>query len=135
MDKEAVHAVVITGTVLCAVWVVLAEEIFINVFTVWNLVPVLEGYVLYRWAAKTNKASAYGGAIGFAMLGVGFTILAHAAWFFDWGQTKTGSSTSALIFIILPIYAAILGAVGYIVGWGITWIMYRRKNMPPNEGS
>jgi hypothetical protein len=37
----------------------------------------------------------------------------HAAWLFDWGGTATGSSTSGLIFLFLPLYALVMGAAFY----------------------
>jgi hypothetical protein len=40
-------------------------------------------------------------------------MFAHAAWAFDWGRTATGSSTSGLIFIFLPIYAVVLGGLAF----------------------
>jgi hypothetical protein len=58
--------------------------------------------------------------IGFAfytIISLGLLLFGHLAWYFDWQGTKTGSSTSGLIFIFLPLYAVILGGIGYLFGW------------------
>ena len=38
------------------------------------------------------------------------------AWFFNWNDIKTGSSTAGLIFIFIPIYSLISGGIGYLIG-------------------
>jgi ABC-type lipoprotein release transport system permease subunit len=53
----------------------------------------------------------------------------HAAWILDLGDTKTGSSTSGLMFVFLPIYAMLAGLVGAVSGALVGWIvsMHQRE--------
>jgi hypothetical protein len=102
---------------LCVLFIAFAEGI-INPFIPWNLVPVVIGYFLTRRAmvGTVPGQNAAWPAAGYNAAGVGTVIFFHMAWLFDWGGMATGSSTSALIFIFLPAYALIAGAVGFLVG-------------------
>jgi hypothetical protein len=41
----------------------------------------------------------------------------HIQWYFDINGAATASSTSALIFAVLPVYCLILGVIGYAFGY------------------
>lgn len=104
-----------------AVFLVVAEGVGINLFTVWNLLPLAIAVVVYLLARKRGKSlfGAYGFLLG-SMLVSGLT---HLAWMTDWNGTMSGSSTSALIFLFIPIYSVIAGLIGWLAGIGIG---YRR---------
>ena len=103
--------------IVLAIFVFVSEGVAFNVFTVWNMLPLIISFVLYVNA--TTKGSTPYGAYGFLIGSMLLSSLIHLAWFFDWGETKTGSSTSALIFIFIPIYSLIPGGIGYAIGKGV----------------
>ena len=98
-------------------FLIFSEGVSINIFTAWNLTPLIVSFALYSYAKKKGKHlfGAYGFLIG-SMLVSGYI---HLAWMFDWGGTATGSSTSALIFIFIPVYSVIAGLMGLAVGIGL----------------
>ena len=103
---------------IIAGYIALAEGV--HLFAVWNMIPVAIGYVLLRGARRKGLRTKP--ELAFIVASCGLLLFAHAAWMFDWGGTATGSSTSALIFIFLPIYASILGAIA----WGVMRLFTRR---------
>ena len=53
----------------------------------------------------------------FALGANGFMLFVHVMWYFDTDGAKTGSSTSALIFAVMPIWAFIFGgALAFLNG-------------------
>lgn len=106
---------------LLLVAVIALAEGPLNLFWVWNAIPVALGYVLLRRAR--NRAFWPAPEIAFIALSCGLLLFAHAAWAFNWGRAATGSSTSALIFIFLPIYAVLLGGLAF----GILRLFTRRE--------
>jgi hypothetical protein len=103
--------------------IVRAEGTF-NFFTVWNCLPVVLGYVALLGGIQMRGPHSVAVITG-AMVATLFSAIFHLAWLFDWGRTATGSSTSALAFIFVPIWAFILAAVMAIVAWGIAYIVQR----------
>lgn len=99
-----------------------------NPFTVWNVLPLLlAGVVVHRSADKVGsggsiRPSVSGTACGFAMAVVAVLSLGHLAWLFDWGGTATGSSTSALLFLVLPPLALFVGSVLWAIIKLVLWI-------------
>ncbi len=102
-----------------SLFIYITEEASFNVFTIWNMLPLIISLAIYKLGhkqgTKTNIYGAYGFLIG-CMLLTGYI---HLAWFFDWEGTKTASSTAGLIFIFIPIYSLIPGGIGYFIGRGI----------------
>lgn len=98
-----------------------------NPFTVWNVLPLLlAGVVVHRSTDKGGsdgsiRQSVSGAARGFAVAVAAVVSLGHLAWLFDWGGTATGSSTSALLFVVLPLLALLAG----VVAWGVAAVMGR----------
>ena len=86
-------------------------EGFTNPFWIWNCVPIAASYALLYRARKqgTNPLA----AIAFFVIACGTVLFAHAAWLNDWNGIATGSSTAGLMFIILPVYACVLGAAAF----------------------
>ena len=93
-------------------------EGFLNPFAYWNNAPILFAYFVLQETGKGEFEIPLAGTLTFSVFTVGLVVLAHMAWFFNWGSMTTGSSTSGLIFIFIPIYALIAGVVGLILGWG-----------------
>jgi len=103
---------VITYAILFASAIFVAYvEGFLNPFWVWNVLPL--GLAVGLLARARRRDSPTGPALAFGVGAVGATLFVHAAWLFDWGGTATGSSTSGLIFLFLPLYALVIGAAFY----------------------
>ena len=101
-----------------------------NPFTVWNILPLLLGwFVVHRSAIKPDSGASIRqcvsvAASGFAVAVAAVVSLGHLAWLFDWGGTATGSSTSALLFVMLPFLALFAG----IVPWAVIKLVLWTKN-------
>ncbi len=78
--------------------------------------PLYISYLLINSAIKSNSTSRLLSAYGFMAFSIIFSIFYHITWYIDWQGTRTGSSTSALIFVWLPLYSLIPGFVGYMLG-------------------
>ena len=92
------------------------EGVVLNIFIIWVLLPIYIGYtiVIKAWKIKSRKKLWEG--YNFLGASIGFSYLYHLVWFFDWDGAKTGSSTSALIFVWGPIWAVLFGYIGYFIG-------------------
>jgi hypothetical protein len=77
-------------------------------FTVWNCLPVAAGFGMLVAGLHTRGAIAVA-CVTFAVSATSLVTLFHLAWLFDWGGTATGSSTSALAFIFVPIWVCLRG--------------------------
>jgi len=92
------------------------EGVLLNPFIVWTSLPLYVGYTIVSSGWKTGSGRKLSQGYGFLILSIAFSYLYHLAWYLDWDHTKTGSSTSALIFVWFPIYAVVIGYVGYFLG-------------------
>jgi hypothetical protein len=97
-------------------------EGFLNPFVVWNALPFGLGFGFVRQAERGNRP--LGAAVGFSIGAGGLSLLFHCAWLFDWGGTASGSSTSGIAFLFLPVFALVPGAIGRAIGRGLD----RRRN-------
>ena len=86
-------------------------EGFTNPFWIWNCVPIAASYLLLSRARKKEINPLP--EIGFFVVACGTVLFGHAAWLYDWGGTATGSSTAGLMFVILPVYACVLGGAAF----------------------
>jgi hypothetical protein len=109
--------VFLTVIVALAAFMYLAAGVPFNVFTAWNMLPLLISLILYALAIKREYLlyGAYGFLLG-SMLVSGFF---HLSWLFDWDETATGSSTSGLAFIFIPFYSLVSGGIGFAIGTGV----------------
>ena len=82
-----------------------------NPFWIWNCVPVAISYLLLRRARQ--KVIYPLPEIAFFVIACGAVLFGHAAWIYDWGGTATGSSTAGLMFLMLPVYATVLGGAAF----------------------
>jgi hypothetical protein len=86
-------------------------EGFTNPFWIWNSVPIAASYLLLSRARQSDINPLP--AIAFFVIACGTVLFAHAAWLYDWGGTATGSSTAGLMFVVLPVYASVLGGATF----------------------
>lgn len=92
------------------------------VSVLWNCLPVLVALALViasRHSGPTIRFAGYGFSAGAA----GLVVFGHILWAFDIGKTATGSSTAALMFLFLPAWAVILGAITAVLAGliGFAW--------------
>lgn len=111
---------------LIAIFIAFVEG-FLNPFALWNLLPVAVGYSLVEdaYTKSSTDRSRLWPAAGYNLICTSFVIFIHMAWFFDWDRFATGSSTSGLVFLFLPVYAFAGGMAGLLVGY----IFRRRYSM------
>lgn len=116
MEKKILRALNIIF-ILCILIIAVAEG-FINPFILWNIIPLIIGYIFIRRAVKKipNKKGDIWPAACFCLISSGYIVFYHIAWLFNWGSIATGSSTSGLIFIFIPIYASAGGIIGFLAG-------------------
>lgn len=87
-------------------------------FAVWNALPMLAGLGMLLVGRRGRRTMPWG-RTAFAVVATLFMVWFHLSWLFDWGGARTSSSTSALAFIFMPLWAFILGAVAGALVWAI----------------
>ncbi len=102
---------------ILAWFIYFTEGVPINMFTLWNMLPLLVSLLIYQFGSSYG---AYSFLLGSMMLS-GYL---HLAWMFGWGEINS-DSTSALIFVVIPVFSLIAGGIGYAVG--------KRFNAQPNK--
>jgi hypothetical protein len=112
--------------VIVGLLVIIVEGL--NGFAIWNLLPVslvLAAVLTIQWRHRAGKRLR-SFVVGFGLATLGVVAFAHLAWYFDWGETATGSSTAGLIFIFIPLWATIFGVAsgGLAV---LTGVLLERK--------
>ncbi|MEW5725884.1 MAG: hypothetical protein AB1896_22435 [Thermodesulfobacteriota bacterium] len=118
MDARVIPPAALILTLLIIGYV----EGFNNPFAIWNALPVLAaGGLLARGRDETMEQASSGrfGAYGFAAGVILIEAGAHFAWIYNWAGTATGSSTSALMFVTLPVVALAVGGAGMLAGRAI----------------
>lgn len=91
----------------------------------WNLLPLLA-------AGATLVFAAPGGGncwatFTFSCVTALAIAIVHLAWVFDWGGTRTASSTAGLVFLVSPILSLLLGGSA----WTMAWIVERWRKRSP----
>jgi hypothetical protein len=94
----------------------------INIFTLWNCIPLLIAAITLIPAAirsphNHRRLRDLWVRIGLAGAILGSTLCIYFSWKFDWWNARTGSSTSGLVFIVIPLWSLLSGLVGSGVGW------------------
>ncbi len=102
---------------LLAYFIYFTEGVAINMFTIWNTLPLLVSLLIYQFGSRYGAYSFLSGS----MMLSGYL---HLAWFFNWGDISS-DSTSALIFVVIPVFSLVAGGIGYVVG--------KRFNDQPNR--
>ena len=90
-----------------------------NVGSLWVLLPLILIYIRTIMAGRKGQKRHITAVKGFLVPVIPLMWFIHVQWYFDINGAATGSSTSALIFAVLPIYCFILGGVGYTIGYFI----------------
>ncbi|MCK5770218.1 hypothetical protein [Algiphilus sp.] len=94
-----------------------AEGVLLNPFAIWNAAPLVVFYALHaRGSALADRRRVWG-AFGFLLGSMAVSIPFHVAWMLNLGAIRTGSSTSALALLFIPIHACIAGGIGFLLGW------------------
>jgi hypothetical protein len=83
------------------------------VLVLWNCLPVLVALWLVVVSRPYGRAIRFAG-YGFAAAAAGFVLFEHIMWAYDVNKIATGSSTSGLLFLFLPAWAVIFGAVAAV---------------------
>jgi hypothetical protein len=94
----------------------------INVFTLWNCIPLLLAAItlipaVTRSPHTHRRLRDLWVRIGLAGAILGSTLCVYFTWKFNWWSTRTGSSTSGLIFIFAPFWTLLFGLIGLGAGW------------------
>ena len=92
-----------------------------NLFLLWVASPAVFASVLLGFAVTRSRRSdarihTAASALGFALGVFGAIWLAAISWLLDLGATATGSSTSGLMWILVPPLSVAIGLVGAVVG-------------------
>jgi len=83
------------------------------------MLPLFVSLLIYQFGSRYG---AYSFLLGSMMLS-GYL---HLAWFFGWGDINS-DSTSAVIFVAIPLFSLVAGGIGYRIG--------KRFNAQPNRTS
>lgn len=102
--------------VINAILLYIIEGIFINPFFLWVLLPIFVGYSIVNKAWKIKSKKRLWEGYIFLISSIGFSYFYHLLWFFDFDGTRTGGSTTALLFLWGPIWATFIGYIGYFIG-------------------
>lgn len=92
-----------------------------NPFAYWNLVPLITAAVLVVCCPGSSGTRRRFATLGFVSLSTFAVLMAHLSWDFDWGGTATGSSTSGILFVLLPFIGLFCGCIGSLCGWLLAW--------------
>lgn len=106
MKQQRILFYIILLTLACFIY--FTEGVAFNIFTAWNMLPLFISFLIYRFG---SSYSAYSFLLGSMTLS-GYL---HLAWMFGWGDINS-ASTSALIFVVIPVFSLIAGGIGYAVG-------------------
>ena len=88
-----------------------------NIGSLWVLLPLILIYIRTIMAGRKGQKRHIAGVIGFLVPVIPLMWFIHIQWYFDINGAATGSSTSALVFAVLPVYCFILGGIGYTIGY------------------
>ncbi len=115
---------ILTGFVVIGYANVTADDRWagINVFTLWNCIPLSIAAITLVPAATRSphthrRLRDLWARIGLAGAILGSTLCIYFSWKFDWWKARTGSSTSGLIFIVIPLWTLLSGLIGLGAGW------------------
>lgn len=118
MKQQRILFYIILLTLACFIY--FTEGVAFNIFTAWNMLPLFISFLIYRFG---SSYSAYSFLLG-SMILSGYL---HLAWMFGWGDINS-ASTSALIFVVIPVFSLIAGGIGYAVGKRFSAQPDRRKS-------
>ena len=82
-------------------------------FAFWNIIPIIVSALIYNKIIERPLINKSGFHAVMAILL--FHSFFHIVMYFDIGKSATGSSTSALALIFIPIYAVAFGGIVYLI--------------------
>lgn len=88
-----------------------------NIGSLWVLLPLILIYIRTIMAGRKGQKRHIAAVKGFLVPVIPLMWFIHVQWYLDINGAATGSSTSALIFAVLPVYCFILGGIGYTIGY------------------
>jgi energy-coupling factor transporter transmembrane protein EcfT len=115
IDTKIIQVVIGVTAVAC----LFLANVVPSVFSIWVLLPLIVIYALTIFVGQKGKKRHITAVTGFLIPVIPLMLFIHIQWYFDINGAATGSSTSALIFAVLPVYCFILGAIGYAIGYAV----------------
>ena len=109
--------------VFLAVFFVYAEK-SLNLFTILNWVPLISAFFALSKNIQKPWFSSVP-ALTFSIVATFIPTMFHLAWMFDWQGTATGSSTSGIAYIFVPIWTLLVAAFTSAIAWGIVNLVRR----------
>jgi hypothetical protein len=93
----------------------LVPTLGLNVFALWNLVPLAAAAALLwlRGRGSIRSARALRASLWFCVASLGVVLGCHIGWWVWWGDSE--SSTAGLLFVALPVYALVAGALSAFI--------------------
>lgn len=113
IDTRITQVVIAITAVAC----LFLANVVPNIGSLWVLSPLIVIYARVVMAGKSGKKRHITASKGFLFFVLPLMWFIHIQWYFDINGTATGSSTSALVFAVLPVYSFLFGAVGYVIGY------------------
>ena len=113
IDTKLIQAIVVVTAIAC----LFLANVVPNIGSLWVLLPLLLIYIRTVMAGRKGEKRHIAAVKGFLILVIPVMWFVHIQWYFDINGAATGSSTSALIFAVLPVYCFILGVIGYAFGY------------------
>ncbi len=113
IDTKIIQVVISVTAIAC----LFLANVMPNVFSLWVLLPLIVIYARTIVAGRKGNKRHIAAVVGFLMPVIPLMLFIHIQWYFDINGSATSSSTSALIFAVLPVYCFILGAIGYVIGY------------------
>lgn len=91
-----------------------------GLFSLWVLLPLALIYLRAWVAGRNGQRHHISAVVGYLIPVIPLMWFVHLQWYFDINGSATGSSTSALMFAVLPVYCLVLGAIGYALGYAVS---------------
>ncbi len=94
-------------------------------FVLWNIIPIFVCAFIYNKTTSQQliKNSSFHAVIAIILFHSSY----HMVMYFDIGKAATGSSTSALAYIFIPIYAVAFGGAIFLISKLVTAIISKLK--------
>ncbi|MCT6699965.1 hypothetical protein [Rheinheimera sp. 4Y26] len=104
------------------------EGILFNPLIIWTALPIYLAFFIFKSAAKAKLTQKIFAAYFYLLGSAGYSLYYHILWYFDIDGTKTAGSTSALIFIVFPVFAIVIGALSWLFGYFVGVVYESEKN-------
>ncbi|MDH4099041.1 MAG: hypothetical protein OEV28_00505 [Nitrospirota bacterium] len=113
IDTKFIQVIITVTAIACLFF----ANVVPNIGSLWVLLPLILIFIRTILAGRKGEKRHISAIKGFLVPVIPLMWFIHIQWYFDINGTATGSSTSALIFAVLPVYCFVLGAIGYAVGY------------------